>query len=92
VCVEVKLIWRRKAMVILMKILPDVTWTHIKLKQTIHASGTTEIYTGYILILGHSFEIGNSNEKVITTFSSASLSCKHLLWFRSDAVMRCGTA
>jgi hypothetical protein len=78
-------------MVILMKILPDITWTHIKLKQTIYASGTTEICTGYISTLGQSFTIGNNNEEVITTFSSADLSCKHLLRFRSDAVMRCNT-
>jgi hypothetical protein len=92
VCDGGKQIRRRKGMVILMKILPDITWTHIKLKQTIHAAGTTKIYTGYILILGHSFAIGNDCEKGITTFSSACLSCKYLLRFRSDAVLSCDIA
>jgi hypothetical protein len=72
VCDEGKRNRRRKAIVILTKILPYIAWTHIKLKQTIHAAGTTNIYTGYILTLGHSFAIGNDYEKVIT-FSSASL-------------------
>jgi hypothetical protein len=50
------------------------------------------LYTGYILTLGHSFAIGKDCEKVITTLSSACLSCKHLLRFRSDAVQSCDIA
>ena len=49
VCDEGKQI-RRNAMIILMKILPDITWTHIK--QTIHAAGTTKILYWLHLNLG----------------------------------------